>query len=241
MTFHVRAASRRIGAGVPRRSRQVARMMQNRVMEQETTAAVPELPRSNMRLVAVAATAVALLAISIPFVWQAPEAAPAPPQAAVAPVASHDTAGGGEDPGACMANAKPANMDFTMKDLDGKQVSLSSFKGKVVLLNFWATWCGPCKAEIPGFVEIQEKYKDQLVIVGFSVDDTAEKAREYAKQYKMNYPVLLGEGREDVQDAYGPIWGIPASFIISKDGRVCRKHLGIAPKAVFEKEVVALM
>lgn len=206
------------------------------------TAAETERPQTNMRLVAVAATAVALLAISIPFVWQTPEAAPVSvQQGAVAPVASHDTAGAGEDTGACMANAKPANMDFTMKDLDGKQVSLSSYKGKVVLLNFWATWCGPCKAEIPGFVEIQEKYKDQLVIVGFSVDDTAEKARAYAAEYKVNYPVLLGEGREDVQEAYGPIWGIPASFIISKDGKVCRKHLGIAPKAVFEREVVALM
>ena len=139
-----------------------------------------------------------------------------------------------------MANAKPANMDFTMKDLDGKDVTLSSYKGKVVLLNFWATWCGPCKAEIPGFVELQEKYKDKLTIVGFSVDDAADKARAFATEYKMNYPILLGLGREDVQDAYGPIWGIPASFIISKDGKVCRKHMGIAPKAVFEKEIVAL-
>lgn len=213
-------------------------------MEQEPTATESPRPQSNMRMVAVAATAVALLGVSIPFVWQAQEAPTLSAAQAPAPVASHDAtpAGGeGEDPGACMANAKPANMDFTMKDLDGKDVSLSSFKGKVVLLNFWATWCGPCKAEIPIFVELQEKYKGQLVIVGFSVDDTAEKARQYAKQYKMNYPILLGEGREDVQDAYGPIWGIPASFIISKDGRVCRKHLGIAPKAVFEKEVVALM
>ena len=157
------------------------------------------------------------------------------------PAASHDSSGAAPDAGACMANAKPANFDFTMKDLDGNNVSLASYKGKVVLLNFWATWCGPCKAEIPGFIELQDKYRDKLVIVGFSVDDTAEKARAYATQYKMNYPILLGEGREDVQDAYGPIWGIPASFIISKDGRVCRKHMGIAPKAVFEKEVVALM
>ena len=213
-------------------------------MEHEPTATESPRPQSNMRMVAVAATAVALLAVSIPFVWQAQEAPTLSAAQAPAPVASHDAAQAGgesEDPGACMANAKPANMDFTMKDLDGKDVSLSSYKGKVVLLNFWATWCGPCKAEIPIFVELQEKYKGQLVIVGFSVDDTAEKARQYAKQHKMNYPILLGEGREDVQDAYGPIWGIPASFIISKDGRVCRKHLGIAPKAVFEKEVVALM
>lgn len=198
---------------------------------------------SKMRLVAVGATALVLLAISIPFVWQPhAESNPAATMAAdVTPAASHETSGGSPDAGACMANAKPANFDFTMKDLDGNDVSLASYKGKVVLLNFWATWCGPCKAEIPGFIELQDKYRDRLVIVGFSVDDTAEKAREYAKQYNMNYPILLGEGREDVQEAYGPIWGIPASFIISKDGKVCRKHMGIAPKAVFEKEVVALM
>lgn len=196
-----------------------------------------------MRLVAVGATALALLGISIPFVWQHTEAESTVSAAAadVAPVAAHDAAAGDADTGACMADAKPANMDFTIKDLDGKDVKLSSYKGKVVLLNFWATWCGPCKAEIPGFVELQDKYRDKLVVVGFSVDDTAEKAREFARQYKINYPILLGEGREDVQDAYGPIWGIPASFIISRDGTVCRKHLGIAPKAVFEKEVVALM
>jgi len=205
----------------------------------------PPASNSKMRLAAVAVTACALLAISIPFVWQ--HDAPARASEAVAPVASHDaaTASGGEgehtEGAACMANAKPANMDFTMKDLDGKDVPLSSYKGKVVLLNFWATWCGPCKAEIPGFVELQEKYKDKLTIVGFSVDDEADKARAFATEYKMNYPILLGLGREDVQDAYGPIWGIPASFIISKDGKVCRKHLGIAPKNVFEKEIVALM
>jgi len=198
---------------------------------------------SKMRMIAIAATAIALLGISIPFVWQpSAESDPAATTGGVTPAASHDsTAGAAADPAACMANAKPANFDFTMKDLDGKEVSLSSYKGKVVLLNFWATWCGPCKAEIPGFVELQEKYKDDLVIVGFSVDDPADKAKAFAAEYKMNYPILLGEGREDVQDAYGPIWGIPASFLISKDGLVCRKHLGIAPKSVFEKEIVALM
>jgi peroxiredoxin len=160
-------------------------------------------------------------------------------------VASHDgsTAIGDEqDGGACMADAKPANLNFTMQDLDGKDVPLSSFKGKVILLNFWATWCGPCKVEIPGFVELQNQYgKDGLVIVGYSVDDEAPKARTFADEYKVNYPILLGLGREDVQDAYGPILGIPASFIISRDGRVCRKHTGIAPKAVFEKEIKALL
>lgn len=216
---------------------------QPEVPPQAQSATTPPSPANRMRTVAIIATAIALVAIAIPFVWSPNEdAAENSAVASVTPAASHDVVAAAETPG-CMAGAKPANWDFKMKDLDGKEVSLASFKnsGKVVLLNFWATWCGPCKAEIPGFVELQEKYKDKLQIIGYSVDDPADTAKKYAAEYKMNYPILLGEGREDVQDAYGPIWGIPASFIISKDGRVCQKHMGIAPKNVFEKEVVALM
>jgi thiol-disulfide isomerase/thioredoxin len=201
-------------------------------------------PNSKIRLVAMIATVIALLAISIPFIFEDHvDAEPARVSDAMMPVSSHDAApASAEDTGACMADAKPANLDFTMKDLEGKDVPLSSFKGKVILLNFWATWCGPCKAEIPGFVELQQQYgKDGLVVVGYSVDDEAPKARAFANEYKVNYPVLLGLGREDVQDAYGPIWGIPASFIIGRDGKVCQRHLGIAPKAVFEKQVKALL
>ena len=217
-------------------------------MEQQDPQTTPQEPTTSsagtMRTIAVAATAIALVAIAIPFVWQSNE--PAPAATAVAPAAAHDNASaaaGSPETASCMADAKPANWDFKLKDLSGKEVALASFKdtGKVVLLNFWATWCGPCKAEIPGFVKLQEKYKDKLVILGYSVDDSAEQAKKFVDEYKMNYPILLGEGREDVQDAYGPIWGIPASFIISKDGKVCRRHMGIAPEEVFEKEVVALM
>ena len=139
-----------------------------------------------------------------------------------------------------MANAKPAT-DFTLPDLDGKAVKLSAFRGKVVLLNFWATWCGPCKAEIPGFVELQTQYKNDLVIVGLSVDDPADKAKAFAQQYKVNYPMVLGLGHDEIQDAYGPIYGIPASFLISRDGKVCKRHLGIAPKSQFEREIKALL
>jgi thiol-disulfide isomerase/thioredoxin len=199
---------------------------------------------SKLRLAAIAATVIALLAISIPFVFEDHVDA-TPAVLAVEPLASHEVASSSleeQNKGACMANAKPANLNFTMKDIDGKDVSLSSFKGKVILLNFWATWCGPCKAEIPMLVELMNQYsKDGLVVVGYSVDDEAPKAREFAQQYKINYPILLGLGREDVQDAYGPLWGIPASFIISRDGRVCQKHMGLAPKAVFEKEIKALL
>jgi thiol-disulfide isomerase/thioredoxin len=205
-------------------------------------------PSSKVQFAALAATVIALLAISIPFVWQhdveAERGDAAPVVPGLSPIASHtDTPGDADDQNAasCDADAKPANLDFTIKDLEGKDVKLSSYKGKVILLNFWATWCGPCKAEIPGFVELQDKYKKDLVVVGYDVDDTAEKAKPFVDEYKMNYPILLGLGREDVQDAYGPIWGIPASFLISKDGKVCKRHMGIAPKETFEKEIKALL
>ena len=106
-------------------------------------------------------------------------------------------------PATCPANAKKANLDFTVTDMNGASVKLSSFKGKVILLDFWATWCPPCKAEIPGFVELQEAYRDKgLQVVGVSVDDTPDKLKPFASEYKMNYPVLVGLERDDLQDAY---------------------------------------
>src|SRR5687767_13961890 len=91
----------------------------------------------------------------------------------------------------CDKDAKDAPLNYTMKDMNGVYVKLSAFKGKVILLNFWATWCGPCKAEIPGFVELQQRYAKDLVVLGLSVDDTVEKLKPYAAQYKINYPILV--------------------------------------------------
>ena len=134
-----------------------------------------------------------------------------------------------------------ANLKFSFKDVDGKKVSLSQFKGKVILLDFWATWCIPCKAEIPGFIELQKKYAAQgLQIVGISVDDSQAMAKKYAVEMKMNYPVLLAEGKEDILKAYDPIPSIPVSIIIDRDGRIVWRHLGIAAMDVFEKEIAAL-
>lgn len=205
----------------------------------------PAPSSTSLRTVAIIATVVALIGISLPFTWQAHEDDAGEPISApfIEPVAAHASpleAEAQADQAACMADAKPAK-DFTLPALDGKNVSLSSFKGKVVLLNFWATWCGPCKAEIPGFVELQAQYKNDLVILGLSVDDPADKAKAFAEQYKVNYPMVLGLGHDDIQDAYGPIYGIPASFLISRDGKVCKRHLGIAPKSQFEREIKALL
>lgn len=136
---------------------------------------------------------------------------------------------------------KSAPLDFTMKDMNGVDVTLASFKGKVVLLNFWATWCGPCKAEIPDLVALQDAYRDDLVVLGVSVDDTPDKMQPYADEYKINYPLLIGDGRDDVLNAYGPLWGIPSTFVIDRDGMVTKKHSGMATRAQFEREIKPLI
>ena len=139
------------------------------------------------------------------------------------------------------AAGKAAPLGYTLKDMHGVDVSLASFKGKVIIVNFWATWCGPCKVEIPDLVALQEQYRDDLVVLGVSVDDTAEQMRPYAAEYKINYPLLVAKDRQDFQDAYGPLWGIPVSVIVGRDGRIAKKHSGIASREQFEREIKALL
>jgi cytochrome c biogenesis protein CcmG/thiol:disulfide interchange protein DsbE len=160
------------------------------------------------------------------------------------PFGHDDLAAAAAAPGAsaCPANAKPANLNFTLKDLNNKDVKLSALKGKVILLDFWATWCGPCKIEIPWFIEFQNKYaKSGLEVVGVLTEDTPEKARPFAQQWKMNYPILNGNQRDDLDDAYGPMFGLPVTVVISRDGKVCSKHVGLSSKETFEKEIKSLL
>ena len=147
------------------------------------------------------------------------------------------------DAAACDPNAKPANLNFTLKDMNGKDVNLAAYKGKVILLDFWVTWCGPCKIEIPWFIEFQSKYQSQgLAVLGLSVDDPVSKLKPYAQQMKMTYPVLVGDGRDDLKEkAYGPLWGLPTTFLIGRDGRLCKKHIGMASKEQFEREIKGLL
>lgn len=144
--------------------------------------------------------------------------------------------------GACSPTAKAASLNFTLKDLNGQDVALSAFKGKVILLDFWATWCGPCKFEIPGFIELYTKYRSQgLQVLGFAVDDPVPALKAYAAQMKMNYPVLVGQGRDDVLEAFGEMPGLPTTFIIGRDGRVCASHSGFTEKEKFEQAIRALL
>ncbi len=142
----------------------------------------------------------------------------------------------------CSPDAPAANFDFTLKDMNGADIRLADLKGKVVLLNFWATWCGPCRLEIPWFVEFQEKYKGQgFRVVGISVDDPPEALPPFAKRFKVNYPLIVGADREDVQKAYGPIFGVPITFIIDRNGRICIRHVGPVGREQFESEIKSLL
>jgi cytochrome c biogenesis protein CcmG/thiol:disulfide interchange protein DsbE len=133
-----------------------------------------------------------------------------------------------------------ATYDFVLKDQHNVPVKMADYKGKVVIVNFWATWCGPCKVEVPDFVKLYEEYKDKgLVIVGISVDDSAEQLQAFIHEYKMNYPVL--QMTADVESAWGPFYGYPTSFVVARDGSICTKHLGPATKEQFEKEIKALL
>jgi peroxiredoxin len=143
-----------------------------------------------------------------------------------------------------VCSAKPANLNFTFKDLQGKSVTLSDYKGKVVLLDFWATWCPPCRKEIPGFIELYNTYKSRgFVVVGVSMDDTDDisDVKRYAAQIKMNYPILLGAGREDdLKPAFGEL-PLPTSFVIARNGSICARHDGLTAKEQVEREIAALL
>lgn len=124
---------------------------------------------------------------------------------------------------------------FELKDLSGKTVKLSDFAGKVVVLDFWATWCGPCKKGIPEFVELQKTFSKQgVTIVGIALDDY-DAVKKFYKDYQMNYPVLMGTN--EIVKLYGGIRGIPTAFILGKDGTIRQRFEGYRPKEMFEKEI----
>jgi peroxiredoxin len=142
----------------------------------------------------------------------------------------------------CAADGKVANLDFTVKDINGKDVALNAFKGNVILLDFWATWCPPCKKEIPGFVKLYNSYKSRgFVVLGVSVDDSASDVKKFIKQYKMNYPVLMGHERLDLQKAFAPMPGFPTTFVIARDGSICFQRTGYTPVEQFESKIKELL
>jgi len=147
----------------------------------------------------------------------------------------------GPSPGLRISSTQhPFAPDFSLPDLSGRQLALSGYRGKVVLLDFWATWCVPCREEIPRFVELQSKHRDQgLQILGVSMDDGPEPVRDFYQQFKMNYPVVMGDAKTG--ELYGGVLGLPIAFMIGRDGRIYAKHIGATDVAVFEKEIAGLL
>jgi peroxiredoxin len=142
--------------------------------------------------------------------------------------------GAGSAPRLAQSTVAP---DFSLEGLDGKTMRLSDLRGKAVLLNFWATWCGPCKIEMPWFVDLQKQYASQgLQIVGVAMDDASkEDIGKFAKDMGVNYPILIG--KESVGDQYGGVPALPESFLISRDGKIVDKIIGLRGKADIEEAI----
>jgi cytochrome c biogenesis protein CcmG/thiol:disulfide interchange protein DsbE len=130
--------------------------------------------------------------------------------------------------------------DFTVTDIQGQKISLSDYRGKVVLLDFWATWCAPCLQEIPHFIDMQQKLGPQgFQAIGLSMDDDLKPVQEFYQEHKLNYPVALGDSK--IATSFGGILGLPVTFVINRDGQIRKKFVGATDPAQIEQEVVAAL
>lgn len=144
------------------------------------------------------------------------------------------------------ASVKPVDKrnnapDFTLKDSNGKTMKLSDYKGKVVLLNFWATWCGPCRIEIPWFMDFEQKFKDRgFAVIGVAMDDEGwEVVKPYIEKMKVNYRIVVGD--EMTAARYGGIDAMPSTFIIDREGKIASVHLGLVSKSIYEHDIEQLL
>ncbi len=184
----------------------------------------PTRPMTRSRWIAAVAAACAIALLVVPWMLR-PDAAPNSP---------------GTPAGPSKVEGSAANLELTLQDMNGNAVRFADYKGQVIVLNVWATWCGPCQVEIPELVAAYTTYRDRgVVVLGVSLDDTAEMLREYAPTKQMNYPLLLWQ--DDFDEAYGPIFGVPITFFIGRDGTISRRHFGPVSKEQLDREIKALL
>lgn len=131
--------------------------------------------------------------------------------------------------------------EFALQSTTGKTIKLSDYKGKIVMVDFWATWCPPCRKGVPDLIDLQKKYKNNLVIIGISLDygKTKDDVKPFIKDFKINYPVVYYD--EKVLNDYGGIESIPTTFIIDKEGYIVNRHVGLYPKYIYEEEIRELL
>lgn len=171
-------------------------------------------------------------------------AASAEPTASVA-AAANDQSGSGDASLESVRKIRfvrnPAPMPpFLVNDLTGQVISSAALHGKVVILNFWATWCPPCQEEIPEMIHLAGKYKDRLLIVGISMDDASpQEVAQFARHAGMNYPIVMGSGA--LSQEYGGVPALPTSFVVDTNGGVVQKHIGLYPEEVYDNEIRALL
>jgi peroxiredoxin len=136
---------------------------------------------------------------------------------------------------------QPANLNFTLKNMSGADVTLSSFAGTNIILNFYATWCGPCRIEMPGLVKLQQTHSADLVVIGILMfDDNVAGVPAFAKEFGVTYPLLDGNNHTDLEDAYGPVNGLPRSVVIGRDGKIAAIHEGATSLKTFETDLSTL-
>ena len=146
-----------------------------------------------------------------------------------------------ESPSLKAENERKKAPEFALKDANGETAKLSDYRGKVVLLNFWATWCGPCEVEIPWFIDFQREYKDRdFAVLGVSLDEDGWKSvKPFVAHEKVNYRVMVTS--EEVDQMYGGVEALPTTFMIDREGRVARTHVGLSSKNTYRQEILKLL
>ncbi len=139
----------------------------------------------------------------------------------------------------CSVKNNREEVQFSFKTIDNSIIDISSFDGKVIVVDFWASWCSPCIKEIPHFIELQEKYKDNVLFIGLNVGENEIQIREFVKTMGINY--VIGYSNSDIEKYFGGITGLPTTFIIGKDGKIKIKAIGYRSKEWFENQIVSAL
>lgn len=131
---------------------------------------------------------------------------------------------------------------FVLNDLSGSAQNLQDYKGKVLIIDFWATWCAPCRKEIPDFIALQDEYREKgLEVIGISLDDSLRDLTDFVKTNQINYTILYRDQERKIVDVFGGIKGIPTTFIIDREGNVVNKFVGLREKEVFRDAIEPLL